>query len=66
VNIKVIPTPSDVRNASMKIELTYEGKKYIIDNVSVGGQIQVEYTKSDGTKMFYCLKITNSEKAVLN
>ena len=50
----------------MKIKLIYEGKEHIIDNVSVGGQIKVEYVKSDGTKMYYCLKITNSEKAVLN
>ena len=50
----------------MKIELTYEGKKHIIDNVSVGGQIQVVFYTSEGKKMVYCLKITNSEKAVLN
>ncbi len=50
----------------MKIKLTYEGKEYVIDNVSVGGQIVVEYVKSDGEKMTYCLKITNNEKAVLN
>ena len=50
----------------MKIELTYNGKKQVIDNVSVGGQIQIEYVTSDGKRMIYYLKITNNEKAVLN
>jgi len=50
----------------MKIKLTYEGKEYVIDNVSVGGLIQIEYIKSDGEKMIYYLRITPNEKAVMN
>ena len=51
----------------MKIEITTpDGKKVFIDNVSIGAQLPIEYTKTDGTKMYYCLKITNSGKAVLN
>ena len=50
----------------MNIELTYNGKKQIIENVDIGGQIQVTYTTSEGKKMIYYLKITNNSKAVLN
>jgi len=50
----------------MKIKLIYEGKEHIIDNVSVGGQIRIEYVTSLGEKKVYYIKICNSEKAVMN
>ena len=50
----------------MKIKMTYEAKEYIIDNVSVGGQIRIEYVTSLGEKKVYYIKICNSEKAVMN
>ena len=50
----------------MDIKITYNGKEQIIENVSIGGQIAVEFVTSAGEKMIYCLKITNKERAVLN
>ena len=42
----------------MKINFTYQGQKVTIDNISVGGYVEVEYTKSDGERMKYKLMIT--------
>ena len=50
----------------MKIKLTYEGKEQVIDNVSVGGQIKVEYVKSDGEVMVYYMNITDNETCYIN
>ena len=50
----------------MKIEITYEGRKYIIDNVSIGGLIKWEYVTSDGSKKIYYIRITDKEKSVMN
>ena len=50
----------------MTIELTYNGKKQKIENVSIGGQITVEYVKSDGEKMVYHLILTKKETMLLN
>lgn len=50
----------------MDIELTHNGKKQIIKDVDIGGQIQIIYYTQEGKKMVYYLKITNNSKAVLN
>ncbi len=55
-----------VMRMKMKIKLTYEGKEYIVDNVSVGGQIKMEYVTTNGETKIYYIKICNSEKAVMN
>lgn len=50
----------------MKIKFTYNGKEQWIENVSIGGQITVEYVKSDGEKMVYHLILTKKETMLLN
>jgi len=50
----------------MKIEFIYNGKAQVIDNVSIGGSIKIEYTKTDGEKMVYYLKITSKETLLVN
>ena len=50
----------------MDIEVTYNGQKLIIKNVSIGGLIKWEYIMSDGSKKTYYIHITDKEKSVMN
>jgi len=50
----------------LKIEITYNDKKVVIDNVSVGGLIKWEYVTADGKKKIYHIKITDNGRSVMN
>jgi len=50
----------------MKLTLNYKGKKQVIDNVDIGGYIEIEYYRSDGKKMTYKLVLTKKETLLVN
>ena len=51
----------------MTIELTTpEGKKILLENVSIGGQFKWEYYTTNGDRKIYYIRLTNKEASVMN